>query len=361
MKRRTALAALLVLALLGGGAVWWVAQPPAPSLTPQVQGRLDATATLLGDGTILVVGGRPPTGGATPIVERFDPRTGLWHDAGRLHTARTHHTASLLPDGSVVVVGGVEGGFWPWQNDGLTIVERYLPEKNRWTTLASLPQGVTEHSAVVLPDGRLLIAGGRDRDGVPSHATTAVWAYDLGQNHWQALAPLHLPRAGGVGVALAAGRALIVGGRAIDLTQSEQTAEVYDPQANQWQLGPVLDVSLNGNQRAARLADGRVLVEKGDRSFLFDPQQDQWRRATAGSPLAIAGTLTALPDGRALLVSGRLQELYDSATDSWQIGQRAIARTWHTATLLPDGRVVLLGGQDVAAVGPGHDAEFIQP
>jgi N-acetylneuraminic acid mutarotase len=218
-----------------------------------------------------------------------------------------------------------------------------------------------EHSAVVLPDGRLLIAGRRDRDGVPSHATTAVWAYDLGQNRWQALALLHLPRAGGVGVALADGRALIVGGRAIGLTQAEQTAEVYDPQNNQWQLGPNLDVSLNGYQQAALLADGRVLVAEGADDFLFDPQQDQWRRVAAGSRLADAGTLTALPDGRALLVSGHIQAFYDPTTDQWQIGQRAIARTWHTATLLPDGRVVLLGGQNVAAVGPGHDVEFVQP
>ncbi|MGN6699215.1 MAG: Kelch repeat-containing protein, partial [Thermomicrobiales bacterium] len=338
-KRWAGLAALLAFALLGGGAVWWHTRPPAPSRTPQVQGRLDATATLLRDGTILVVGGRPPTGGATPIVERFDPRTRLWHAAGRLHTARTHHTASLLPDGSVVVVGGVEGGFWPWQNDGLTIVERYLPEKNRWTTLASLPQGVTEHSAVVLPDGRLLIAGGRDRDGVPSHATTAVWAYDLGQNRWQALAPLHLPREDSIGIALADGRALIVGGGAALYPAVAPSAEVYSPQTNQWQLSPPLDVSLNGNHRAARLADGRVLVVDGNRSLLFDPQQDHWIRGAVGSRLAIAGTLTALPDGRALLVSGHIQAFYDPATDQWLIGQRALSRLWHTAALLPDGRV----------------------
>ncbi|HEU5326498.1 MAG TPA: kelch repeat-containing protein [Thermomicrobiales bacterium] len=361
MKRWAGLAALLAFALLGGGAVWWVAQPPAPSRTPQVQGRLDATATLLRDGTILVVGGRPPTGGATPIVERFDPRTGLWHDAGRLHTARTHHTASLLPDGSVMVVGGVEGGFWPWQNDGLTSVERYLPAKNRWITLASLPQGVTEHSAVVLPDGRLLIAGGRDRDGVPSHATTAVWAYDLAQNRWQARAPLHLPRAGGVGVALADGRALIIGGVAALYPSLAPSVEVYDPRTNQWQLGPVLGAGFVGYQRAARLTDGRVLVADGADDFLYNPRQDQWSRVASGSPLSTDGTLTALPDGRALLVSGHIQALYDPVADSWQIGQRAIARDWHTATLLPDGRVVLLGGQNVAAVGPGHDVEFVQP
>ncbi len=353
---------LLALGLLGGGARWWLpGRALAPRPTPQVRGRLDSTATLLADGTILVVGGRPFPGTATAIAERFDPRTGLWHDAGRLRAARTRHTASLLTDGSVVIVGGTGAGMWPWQRGALPTVERYRPATNRWSTLAPLPQGVTGHSAVVLADGRLLVAGGRDRTGNPSAATAAVWAYDPLRDRWAALAPLHVPRDKSVMVSLSDGRVLIVGGADVFYPSQSPSAEVYDPQQDRWQPGATLGVGLVGYQRAARLTDGRALVADGDDVFLYEPALDRWARAAPGAKRATAGTLTALPDGRALQVAGAIQACYDPANDRWQIAQRAIYRAFHTATLLPDGRVVLLGGQSVDDVGPGHDVEFIQP
>lgn len=362
MKRWRWLIVPLVVGLLSVGALWWFSRrPPALRQMPQVAGRLDGTATLLADGTILVVGGRVLGQGSTAIAERYDPHTGLWQDAGRLRTARTKHTASLLPDGSVVIVGGVGGGLWPWQRDGITTVERYQPARNRWTTLAPLPQGVTEHSAVVLSDGRLLVVGGRDRDAVPSQATVAVWAYTPTTNRWQALASLHQPRDGNVATLLPDGWVLLVGGVDILYPSQEPSAEVYDPQQDRWQPGPILGVTFAGYQRAARLADGRVLVADGVDVFLYDPALDRWSRRAPGARLAIAGSLSTLHDGRVLQVAGSIQAFYDPAADRWQIAQRAIYRAFHTATLLPDGRVVLLGGQSVDNVGPGHDVEFIQP
>lgn len=360
-KRLVWLIGLLLVVLVGSGAVWAQSRPPPVRSNPQVQGRLDGTATLLKDGTVLVVGGRPYPGGATTIAERFDPLTGLWHDAGRLHEARTGLSVSLLSDGSVVVVGGVGGGLWPWQHGAIAAVERYQPARHNWTTVAPLPQGVTEHSAVVLSDGRLLIAGGRDRDSPGSRATTATWAYDPGSDRWEGMAALNQPRAGNVATLLPDGRVLLVGGVDTLYPAQEPSAEVYDPQQNIWVRGPALGVTFVGYQRAARLADGRVLIADGEDVFLYDPTLDRWARGAPGSRLAIAGTLTTLADGRVLQVAGMIQAFYDPAMARWQIAQRVIYRAFHTATLLPDGRVVLLGGQNVADVGPGHDVEFIQP
>jgi N-acetylneuraminic acid mutarotase len=353
-----ALVALLMVVALIGAALQY-SRPP--TRIPRVEGRLDSTATLLRDGTILVVGGRPFPGSPTNIAERFDPQTGLWHAAGSTRHARTSHTASLLPDGSVAVVGGVEGSSWFRAQRGLTTVERYLPAENRWTTLAPLPQGVTDHSAVVLADGRLLIAGGRDREGVPFTRTAAAWAYDPTQDSWRALVPMPWPSESSVGLLLADGRALVFGSIEMgDFTQAPSWA-VYNPATDLWQTGPVTGLVLVGSQRAARLPDGRLLIVDGEDCVIYDPQRATWHRAAPNSHLTSYGTLTTLADGRVLHAGGTIQAIYDPTTDQWQTSQRTISRAYHTATLLPDGRIVLLGGQSVEEVGHGHDAELIQP
>ena len=69
--------------------------------------RLDPTMTLLQDGRVLVVGGKDDTASAASIAsaEIFDPATERWSSAGELKTARQGHTATLLPDGRVVIAG----------------------------------------------------------------------------------------------------------------------------------------------------------------------------------------------------------------------------------------------------------------
>lgn len=363
------LSLLLILAVLVG--CWWLARPPAPQLTPQVAGRQAHTATLLADGTILVVGGRGERGGTTDVAERFDPRTGLWHDAGRLRAARLRHTASLMPDGSVIVVGG-DGANPPLLGPllgtilgttlaGIATVERYDPATNRWSALAPLPQGVTRHSAVVLGDGRLLVAGGVRDNGALARPLTAAWAYDPARDRWAALAPLNLSRSGSAGVALPDGRAMLVGGSEIGALSASRSAETYDAGTDSWQLVADLPARLLDTPQFARLADGRFLFVIYDAAALYDPGRQRWSAAAPPPQPTANGTLTALPDGRALLIAFQWQDVYDPAQDRWQSGTPTIWRFWHTATLLPDGRVVLLGGQSVERYGAGHDAEFVQP
>ena len=364
MRRRYLLAVVLTPLLLSGLLIWWRYAPnSALQPVPQVQGRREHTATLLRDGTILVVGGRPVRGGATNLAERYDPRTGLWRDAGRLRDARLGHTASLLSDGSVMVIGGDSAGLWPWQQHGLTTVERYLPDKNRWVRLASLPQGITRHVAVTLTNDAILVGGGMDRADSYGNPVTAVWRYDPAQNSWQTLASLQEPRASSAGLLLANGHVLIIGGLGGGTGRgpSMRSAEHYDVSRDQWQSSQIEGASLVGGHRATLLPDGRVLIADGESVYLYDPQTDRWRSSAVGTNLFTRGTLTTLPDGRALHVAGKVQAIFNPMTGGWQVRQRTISRLLHTATLLPDGRVVLLGGQSPEQFGPGHDVEFVQP
>jgi N-acetylneuraminic acid mutarotase len=127
--------------------------------------RTSQTATLLPNGTVLVVGGQDVQGVSLSSAEIYDPATGSWRATGGLNRSRYGHTATLLPSGTVLVVGGDYFDTSP-EDGGLTATaETYNPASGTWTSAGSLfgPYnfgGIDGHTATLLPNGTLLIAGG---------------------------------------------------------------------------------------------------------------------------------------------------------------------------------------------------------
>jgi hypothetical protein len=116
------------------------------------------TASLLSDGTVLLVGGACGSGapGFLDSTEIYDPVTMTWIATASLPTIREAHTATLLPDDTVLVVGGSMGAP-PLIDSGLI----YDPEDGAWNLTASLATGRRGHTATLLNDGRVLVVGGR--------------------------------------------------------------------------------------------------------------------------------------------------------------------------------------------------------
>jgi len=112
--------------------------------------RADATATLLPNGQVLVVGGEDTS------AELYNPATGTWTTTGSMHAARDQHTATLLSNGQVLVAGGQNGTIF------IASAERYNPSTGAWTTTGSLHTPRIEHTATLLPNGQVLVAGGLD-------------------------------------------------------------------------------------------------------------------------------------------------------------------------------------------------------
>lgn len=125
---------------------------------------------------------------------------------------------------------------------------------------------------------------------------------------------------------------------------------------------------------ATLLADGRVLVVGGGlesetdsqaSAEIFDPKTGRWSSATSMASPRQRHTATLLPDGKVLVVGGlgpgrATAELYDPSTDSWSsAGTLVQARANHQAVLLPDGTVLVLGGRQPGR--PLADAETFQP
>ena len=97
-----------------------------------------------------------------------------WLTNSPLHTARYGHTATLLPNGKVIVVGGRDSN-----SVSLASAELYDPATGTWIITGSLNIARYDHTATLLPNGKLLVVG-----GIGIHAVSIVEQYDPATGVW---------------------------------------------------------------------------------------------------------------------------------------------------------------------------------
>ena len=114
--------------------------------------------------TIRIAGGTgyltyPPTGLArtTATAELYDPVANAWSSAGTMSTPREFATSTLLPNGQVLIVGGDSG---PTNPSPLASAEVYDPVANTWTLASSTTTSRENHTATLLQNGLVSVAGG---------------------------------------------------------------------------------------------------------------------------------------------------------------------------------------------------------
>lgn len=189
--------------------------------------RYGHTLTRLSDdlgAPVLIAGGRDPSGNPVATSELYRP---LFEEVAPLSefgeaiaVPRWDHSAVRLPDGSVLVVGGRNAG------GPVASLEVFTREAGfRVQGFLPLGTGLTEASVTPLPDGRVLIAGGRDARGIPVDSAVIVRIDPFGGSiNLVNTDRLAVPRAGHQATLLCDGTVLLVGG-----TTEPETAERYNP------------------------------------------------------------------------------------------------------------------------------------
>lgn len=306
------------------------------------------------EGAALVIGGSRLQGVLSSAIDRVDPATGTLQRIGEMASGRSNHSAVRLPTGQVLVFGGAAS-----LNEA-PFAELIDERSGASSRAGTLQQGRIRHAAVLLADGRVLAVGGYNRNSVE------LW--DPATRSWRLVsARMAHAREYPTATLLADGRVLI-GGGSTDRAQYV-FAELFDPRSESFTAVPAEGVEPRLFHVAARQADGAVLIAGGEPVFGNDegaPLSSVWRyvpepngpgRFSAAPALTTPRTLAQAvmtPDDEWLLFGGQSARTGPTdSTVSWRSsGQRALPplpsmRAFHTATRLSDGRVLVLGGDDL--------------
>jgi hypothetical protein len=292
------------------------------------------------------------------VVTYCDLADVAWSTTGVLNTARDQHTATLLSDGRVLVAGGHGGGGY------LSSAELYDPASGTWSTTGSMNAVRTDHTATPLPGGRVLVAGGHGGGGPLASAEV----YDPATGTWSTTGSMNATRIGHTATLLDDGRVMVAGGEGSG-GYSLASAEVYDPATGTWSTTGSMNATRIGHT-ATLLPDGRVMVAGGwdgsghvASAEVYDPATGTWSTTGPMDTARDQHTATLLSDGRVLVAGGTggaSAEVYDPASGAWSTtGSMNTARLLHTATLLPDGRVLVASG--TGGGGPLASAEVYSP
>ena len=331
--------------------------------------RVDHTATVLKDGRVLVTGGL--CCGAVPesnTAEIYDPGTAKFSFTGSMLDKRWEHEAVLLNNGMVLVAGGYTAG-----GNQLSSAELFDPAgaggAGGFGGTANMSVARIRFTMTLLADGRVLLAGGDNNN--PSPVGTAEIFNPAGNGGAGSFGPpltmvkwreLHSA------TLLADGRVLLAGGETLNFAD-ENTAEIFDPAAHGGAGGFVATgnmVNRRFDHAGVRLLDGRVLVAgHSNPAEIFNPKGNGGVGSfTSAGDLnvardGVAGNL--LFDGSVLLAGGTTRivgspggpsavaELFDPAKagtiNAFTLtGNMNVARNRFRAVTLLNGLVLAAGG-----------------
>jgi len=354
------------------------------------------TATLLPDNRLLVIGGSD--GFATHNTgEYYAQGTNVWTLAnGRLSLPRTGHAATLMSDGNVLVTGGYTQGV----STGIAAnTDIYYTGANAFVQTSSMNTARQGHTTVLLPSGpyagRVMVMGGRANSGSYTSScevyfSTVNPATQVSTAAWVTLASMNAARTYHTATILHDGRILVAGG--YNGGQALSSAEIYNPAANTWTAVHAMNTA-RYYHTATLTRFGNVLVAGGSNNLgeifseeIYDPDTDTWTQMNFPVKYDLETpsvqdrvdvpryrhTATLLPNGNIMFIGGArasaagadsslvqaqgivslqytelpntmIGRILNQPGSSYELG---VSRVDHTTTIMPDGNMIIAGGYD---------------
>jgi hypothetical protein len=329
------------------------------------------TATLLPSGAVLIVGGYATQDDQVLAAdaEIFDPRFDAYMDTGgKMKKPRVHHTATRLLNGKVLIVGGIVESVVDGPDDQKPVPAAEIYDRITDGFDAAGNDTISnriDHTATLLPSGRVLITGGVLTGG-PALGTATVYDPAIDQ-FVPTSGEMAMERTHHAAVLLPSGLVLITGGTDLSGDPTPR-CELFDPNTGLFRATAAQMTTARALHTATLLPSGEVLIVGGTASFgagteasddnlgtaeIYDPITEQLH-PTGGlvgpHPPIGASTATLLPSGEVLILGVGTPELYDPAAGRFRVNVSASgfapAISGQTATLLPSGRVLIAGGED---------------
>src|SRR6266540_2887557 len=304
--------------------------------------RTGHTATVLSDGSILITGGRDADGNLIAASEIFDPETQTSSASATLNTARVDHSATVLLDGRVLIAGGSDA------NGALSSAEIFDPAspENGFQAVASpMTAARTHHTATLLSNGSVLIAGGET-------GGTAEIFDPTTQSFTPTLWNLTVARSGHTATWFANDSVLLAGGNTASM-------ELFTPLDQRFTLDAATMSVVRTGHWAFELSDTRLLLFQGDVGNSIDEFNLVTDTITPKGSLDFhASSSTLLANGKVLVLGTDVSGLYNpdavppapdfTAFDETSVPNSGILpRSGQAAVTLPgDKKVLITGGVD---------------
>jgi hypothetical protein len=271
-----------------------------------------------------------------------------------------------MQTGDVLIAGGFFDNFSSATNRSV-IVNRGSGKVT--DTAAPMLSAVGQHTATMLRNGKILIAGGRNQSTI----SAALQIFDPSNGLYSSAGSLATARYGHTATLLNDGRVLIVGGSGVGVP-ALASYEIIDPVKTTTPFYGAIDSGRIGHT-ATRLPDGKVLIAGGfdgssylNTTVIIDPVAGTYTPAPAMTFARGLHTATLLADGTLLIAGGKNgtilpggHELRDPVSGVFTAYSSSFTtRIAHSATLLPNGKVLIVGGAD-AAMGAQQPALTYDP
>ena len=281
-------------------------------------------------------------------------RAQTWHYTGTMHTERRLHSCEVLPDGKVLAAGGSDQF-----GVALSSAEVYDPATEVWTLVSPMSIPRERHATVQTLDGKVYVIGGNKGTTNNNIESASIEVFDYSTQTWTHVADLKIPRQNHTATLLNDSRILITGGYSGDVLSE---CEIFDPSTGVVTAVASLNLARHDHS-ATLLGDGKVLVLGGrnggsgsdyfNQSEVYDPVANTWTVIDQMHEGRISASVVRFSDNSILVAGGRNSpnsiasgaEMLMPSSMTWSdISPILLPCNWQAGIRLPDDRYMITGG-----------------